>query len=136
MIKLLALVVLVTYTNQSISQTPKKSEKVMINGKNMYYEVYGEGDPLIFLHGYTQSSRAWQPYVQDFDDEYEVYLIDLNGHGQSDVFDETLSISTVANDLYELLEYLDPNKFDAIGFSYGGDVLYHLSLIDSGKIDK
>lgn len=44
-----------------LSQTPKKSESVSINGKNLYYEIYGEGKPLLLLHGYTQSSKSWKP---------------------------------------------------------------------------
>ena len=78
------------------SQMPKKSESVLVNGKNIYYEIYGEGKPLFLLHGYTLSSKSWLPYVKNFEEEYEVYLIDLTGHGKSDTFIEDLSIKSVA----------------------------------------
>ena len=81
------------------SQIPKKSESVLINGKNIYYEIYGKGKPLFLLHGYTLSSKSWMPYVNDFDKEYVVYLIDLTGHGKSEAFKENLSIKSVAEDL-------------------------------------
>lgn len=119
----------------SFSQTPKKSETVSVNGKNLYYEVYGQGKPLLFLHGYTMSSEAWKPYVSDFDQEYEVYLIDLTGHGKSDAFRETLSIKSVAEDLNALIKYLNLRKTQAIGFSFGGDVLYQLALINPTLIE-
>lgn len=112
------------------SQTPKKAESVLINGKNIYYEVYGEGKPLFFLHGYTQSSKSWKPYVADFEGDYEVYLVDLTGHGRSEPFKEELSIRSVAKDLNLLIAYLELDQIQAIGFSFGGDVLYQLALIN------
>ncbi|MDY8137296.1 alpha/beta hydrolase [Aquimarina sp. 2201CG5-10] len=117
------------------SQTPKKSEYVSINGKNIYYEMYGEGKPLFLLHGYTQSSISWKPYIKDYEKEYEVYLIDLTGHGKSDAFKEDLSIKSVANDLNSLIQYLKLEKIKAIGFSFGGDVLYQLALINPSIIE-
>lgn len=112
------------------SQTLKKSELVTINGKKIYYEKYGKGTPLIFLHGYTLSAQAWKPYVKDFYKDYEVYLIDLNGHGKSDAFAKKLSIKEVAKDLNDLIKYLKLDTIQAIGFSFGGDVLYQLALLN------
>lgn len=112
----------------------KKSASVLVNGKNIYFERYGEGTPLFFLHGYTLSSNSWLPYVQDFDKEYEVYLIDLTGHGKSDIFKEDLSIKSVAEDLNALVQHLKLDKIQAIGFSFGGDVLYQLALLNPSLI--
>lgn len=117
------------------SQVPKRAELVLVNGKNIYFETYGEGQPLFLLHGYTLSSKSWLPYVKDFDKEYEVYLIDLTGHGRSDAFKEDLSIKTVAEDLNFLVEYLKLDKIKAIGFSFGGDVLYQLALLNPPLIE-
>lgn len=119
----------------SFSQTPKKSESVLVNGKEIYYEIYGNGEPLFLLHGYTLSSQSWLPYVEDFYEEYEVYLIDLTGHGKSEIFKESLSIKSVAEDLNFLAQYLKLDKIKAIGFSFGGDVLYQLALINPPLIE-
>lgn len=116
------------------AQTPKKSESVLINGKNIYYEVYGNGEPLLLLHGYSLSSLSWKPYVSDFDKEYEVYLIDLTGHGKSEPFKEDLSIKSVAKDLNSLIQHLKLGKIQAIGFSFGGDVLFQLALLNPNLI--
>jgi pimeloyl-ACP methyl ester carboxylesterase len=133
--KHIALIILILLTTTIFSQTPKKSESVSVKGKNIFYEVYGEGEPLILLHGYTLSSKSWQDYVSDFDKEYEVYLIDLTGHGKSDSFKEDLSIKSVAEDLNALTQYLKLDKIKAIGFSFGGDVLYQLALINPTLIE-
>ena len=114
---------------------PKKSESVQVNGKNIYYEIYGKGKPLFLLHGYTLSYKSWLPYVEDFQEEYEVYLIDLTGHGKSEAFKESLSIKSVAEDLNLLVQYLKLDKIKAIGFSFGGDVLYQLALINPSLIE-
>lgn len=113
------------------SQMPQKVEKVpLTDGKYLYYEVYGEGEPLILLHGYTLSSRMWIPFIEDFYKDYKVYIIDLTGHGKSSAFQEDLSIRSVAGDLNELLQYLKLSKVKAIGFSYGGDVLFQLAILN------
>ena len=118
-----------------LSQTLKKSESILVNGKTLYYEIYGEGKPLFLLHGYTQSSKSWKPYVKAYDGEYEVYLIDLTGHGRSEPFKEDLSIKSVAQDLNSLVQYLQLEKINAIGFSFGGDVLYQLAIINPPLIE-
>jgi len=112
-----------------LSPTPRKAESVSINGKKLYYEIYGEGQPLFLLHGYTQSSRSWLPYVKEYEQRYTVYLVDLTGHGRSEPFKEDLSIKSVAEDLHALIKYLELERIKAIGFSFGGDVLYQLALI-------
>ncbi|MFK7905335.1 MAG: alpha/beta fold hydrolase [Chitinophagales bacterium] len=117
-------------TSTIFAQTPKKAESVLVNGKTIYYEVYGEGEPLFLLHGFTLSSKSWLPYVQDFEQEYEVYVVDLTGHGKSEAFKEPLSIKSVAEDLNALVQHLELTKIQAIGFSFGGDVLYQLALLN------
>jgi pimeloyl-ACP methyl ester carboxylesterase len=91
--------------------------------------------PLFLLHGYTQSSAAWRDHVSDYINEYQVYLVDLTGHGKSDAFTETLSIKKVAEDLHALIQHLKLDKINALGFSYGGDVLYQLTIISPSLIE-
>ena len=130
MIKLKIITLLLLMSLNLSAQSPHKSELVAVNGKKLYYEVYGQGKPLLLLHGYTQSSVSWKPYVNDYAHEYEVYLIDLTGHGKSEPFKEDLSIRSVAQDLNALIEHLSLEEVKAIGFSFGGDVLYQLALIN------
>lgn len=129
------LITLIFMSSYIFSQSPKKTESVSINGKKMYYEVYGKGKPLFLLHGYTLSSKSWIPYVKDYENDYEVYLVDLTGHGKSETFIEDLSIRSVAEDLNALIQYLNLERVKAIGFSFGGDVLYQLALINPPLIE-
>lgn len=127
--------VIILMTTQIMAQIPNKKELVNVNGKNIYYEAYGQGKPLLLLHGYTLSSKHWLPYVKDFHNDYQVFIIDLTGHGKSDPFKEKLSINSVAKDLNALITYLNLDKIQAIGFSFGGDVLYQLALLKPNLIE-
>lgn len=133
--KIILLVSLSFIAIACLSQMPKKAERTKVNGKHLYYEVYGEGEPLIFLHGYTLSSRMWTPFIDDFQKDYEVYLIDLTGHGKSDEFTEKLSIRSVAQDLSALLQHLKLDTVKAVGFSFGGDVLFQLAIINPAILE-
>ncbi len=116
------------------SQSPKKAEVVSLNGTNIYYEVYGKGEPLILLHGYTLSTKSWLPYISDYINDFEVYLIDLKGHGKSGTLTEKMNAASAAKDVDALIKHLKLKKINAIGFSFGGDVLYQLAVLDSGLI--
>ena len=58
--------------------------KIQSNGINLYYEIHGEGQPLLFIHGLGSSTRDWEFQVQEFSKAYKVITFDLRGHGQSD----------------------------------------------------
>ena len=116
------------------SQSPKKKEMITLNGVNIYYEVYGKGKPLFLLHGFTQSSKSWRSFVEDYSSDFEVYLVDLKGHGKSSQFTENLSVKAAAKDLDALITHLKLENIHAIGFSYGGDILFQLALLHPGVI--
>ena len=122
------------FSMSGFSQTAEKSETVTLNGVDIYYEVYGKGEPLFLLHGFTQSSKSWQPYVDDYRNDFAIYLVDLRGHGKSSQFTETISIPDVAKDLDALAAYLKLESINAIGFSYGGEVLFQLALLHPGLV--
>lgn len=119
---------------RSFPQTPKKAEVVSLNNRSIYYEVYGKGEPLLLLHGYTQSSKHWFSYLSNYSEDFEVYVIDLLGHGKSSPFKEKLSIKTAANDVQALIRYLKLDSVKGIGLSYGGDVLIQLALLQPALV--
>lgn len=122
---IIPLIFLIAATN--LSGQVKKAETVDLKDNTIYYEVYGEGEPLFFIHGATLSSKYWLPYIFDYTDEYEVYLIDLPGHGNSGPLPENYSMEKIAQQLNELTTYLGFQKIKAIGYSLGGDVLFNLA---------
>jgi pimeloyl-ACP methyl ester carboxylesterase len=116
------------------SQTPKKEGTITVNSSKVYYEIYGNGEPLFLLHGFTQSAKDWLPYVSAYENDFEVYLVDLKGHGRSSPFTEKISLKSVAREVDALVNYLNLNHINAIGYSYGGEVLFQLALLNPGLI--
>ena len=133
--KLAVLCISLVISVSGISQEIVKSETVSLNGLKTYYEVYGKGEPLLLLHGWGQSSKYWLPYILDYYEDFEVYLVDLQGHGRSEIFDPNWSINSVANNLNDLIEYLKLDRIKSIGLSYGGDVLFQLAVINPMVIE-
>ena len=54
-----------------------------INGMQMYFEIHGEGEPLLLLHGFTGAGSNWQAFVGGLSREYQLIIPDLRGHGRS-----------------------------------------------------
>jgi pimeloyl-ACP methyl ester carboxylesterase len=117
------------------SQKYNRAETLELNGIQTYYEVYGHGSPLFLLHGFTQSSQSWNQFIDEYSSDYEVYLVDLLGHGKSSAFTEKLSIRSAAQNLMDLIEYLNLENINAIGYSYGGEILFQLALINPDLIE-
>ena len=58
-------------------------QTITINGMQMYSVTYGQGEPLVLLHGYTGSSGDWELFLPDLAKEYRLIIPDLRGHGRS-----------------------------------------------------
>ena len=117
------------------AQEPKKAGTVKTNGIDLYYEVYGEGEPLILLHGWAQSSQFWQEYIAEYAKNYEVYVIDLRGHGKTSTLTESFSLDVAANDVIALLENLNLKKVKAIGIDYGGNILLKIAGLRTERLE-
>lgn len=122
-------------TGQSFGQQPEKSEIVAVNGIEMYYEVFGKGEPLLLLHGWTQSSQFWSAYIPTYAQQYKVYAIDLRGHGRTSQLSDDFSIKKAALDVGALLDHLNIKRTKVIGLSYGGLVLLQLAALNPEKME-
>ncbi|MCX6253706.1 MAG: alpha/beta hydrolase [Bacteroidia bacterium] len=89
-----------------------------VNGTSLYYEITGNGTPIVFLHGFTCDHRNWDPQVKYFSKKYKVITYDARGHGQSSMPD-TIPYS-YADDLAALMDYLKIEKAVVVGHSMGG----------------
>lgn len=93
--------------------------KVNVNGINIHYEVYGEGQPIILLHGNSENLNIFDKLVEQLKNEYKVYAIDSRCHGESDDPEE-ISYDLMAQDVIEFIKTLNLNKPILYGFSDGG----------------
>jgi branched-chain amino acid transport system permease protein len=121
----------------------KPSEKVNVNGKDLYYNVKGEGEPVIMIHGNFGSHR-WFDKVNDLKG-YKTYALDLPNFGHSDRIDN-INIDTYANYVKEFMKKLGIETAYVVAHSFGGAVAQSLAynnpnmvkklvLVDSAPVD-
>jgi esterase len=94
---------------------------------NLYYRKYGNGPPLIILHGLYGSSDNWVTIAKNISGKYTVYLPDLRNHGRSPHSPEH-TYAAMADDLFEMVEDLGIDKFILAGHSMGGKVAMSFAL--------
>lgn len=94
----------------------------------MYYQIRGQGPPLLLLHAFGLSGKAWDPFVADFADDYTLIIPDLPGHGRSTVPLEPWRSRTVAAQVVALLDELEFEQVMAVGHSAGATTLLHIAI--------
>ena len=117
-------------------QVQSKAETLKVDGIEMYYEIIGEGEPLILLHGWSQSGQTWSGVADDFAKHFQVIIPDLRGHGATDnPSREYFTMKQLALDVYALLDHLKIDSFRAMGISMGGATLLHMATQQPNRID-
>lgn len=102
--------------------------KTRVNDINLHYEVSGEGQPLLFIHGLGSSARDWELQVPEFSKVYQVITFDLRVHGQSDKPAGPYSMSLFASDTAGLMKALRIQSAHVVGLSLGGGVAFQLAI--------
>lgn len=110
--------------------------KMKVNEIELYYEVYGEGEPIIFSHGWMDDCSVWKSQIEFFAKRYKVIVYDHRGHGKSDKPEKDYSIQTLSNDLFALIQKLNFEKITIIGLSMGGMTAMVFALDHPDKVSK
>ncbi len=93
-----------------------------VNGIDIYYEIHGEGEPVIFGNGVFQNTSGWVNQLPVFSKEFQVILYDMRGQGQSGKPDEPYSFEIHVEDQKALLDHLGISKVHHVGISYGAEL--------------
>ena len=120
---------------QAAEQLPPQGRIIPVNGMRMYVEVFGEGPPLLLVHGFTASSQSWRPFVGEFAKSFRVIVPDLRGHGWSDNPRKEFTHRLAAADLLALLDALNVGPVRAIGVSNGALILMHMAVQQRDRLD-
>ena len=113
-----------------------EGETVNLNGIDIYYEVYGEGDPLLLLHGGLGNGTYWANQIPAFAAEYQVIVMDSRGHGRSS-FDATpISYDLMSSDVLALLDHLEIDRTDLVGWSDGGIIGLDIAQTNPERLNK
>lgn len=116
------------------------------NGLKIYYDKFGEGEPVVFLHGWGCSSDVFKVVGRSISKKYMVYLIDFPGFGKSTLSDYVIDVKMMASIIDGFFKAFRINNPVIIGHSYGGRVaaeyarynknISKLVLIDSAGIKR
>lgn len=116
---------------------PSNSGYAPVNGIKVYYEVYGEGRPIVLLHGaFFTINLNWGQLIPELSKTRKVIAIELQGHGHTPFSDRKLSITTLARDVEGVMDYLKIDSADVAGFSMGGSVAYQFAIQSPKRLRK
>lgn len=116
-------------------QANTQGNTVQINNIEIYFEDYGDGKPLVLLHGFGGCTQNWHPFIAKLSKHYRLIVVDMRGHGYSTNPENKFTHRDAANDIFLLLEKLKIDHFSAMGMSSGGMTLLHMATSQPKRID-
>ena len=116
--------------------TSPSNGRVSVNGVELYYEVQGDGAPLVMLHGGVNPSDFFGAPMAEMARNHKVIAIHLRGHGLSTDTDAPLTSEQMADDVAVLLGELGLDKVPIMGWSMGGGVAYQTAIRHPDLVSK
>lgn len=107
---------------------PDQSGYAPVNGIQMYYAVFGSGDPVLLIHGGLGHADIWASQVATLSKTHKVIVADSRGHGRSTRTEEPYGYDLMASDYLALLDYLKIDKTALVGWSDGGIIGIDIAL--------
>lgn len=97
--------------------------------KDVYYEVHGEGTPIIFLNGIMMSTKSWEQFINELSEYHQLILVDFLDQGRSDKMHGIEYKHDLQVELVEALRvHLDLDEFNLFGISYGGEIAIQYAI--------
>jgi pimeloyl-ACP methyl ester carboxylesterase len=128
--------VLLSITASAQPQKPTTGY-VPVNGLKMYYEIHGEGDPVVLLHGsFMTISNNWTGWIGELSKTRQVIAVEFQGHGRTADTGRDFSYESLADDVAALLDFLNIKQADLIGYSMGGGVAMLCAIRHPAKVRK
>lgn len=116
-----------------------------VNGLKMYYEIHGEGEPVVLLHGaFMTITNSWTApwgngttnWITELSKTRKVIAVEMQGHGRTADIDRDMSPENLADDVAALLNYLNIPSADIIGYSLGGGTAMQCAIRHPEKVRK
>ena len=107
---------------------PAKTGRVEANGVDYYYEVHGEGEPLLLLHGGLGSIDMFAPVLPTLAEHRQVIGVDLHGHGRTPLGDRQIDLVDMGDDMAVIVEQLGYPQVDVFGYSMGAGVAFRFAV--------
>jgi pimeloyl-ACP methyl ester carboxylesterase len=108
---------------------PSESGYADVDGLKMYYEVYGEGKPIVLLHGsYMTIPMNWSQIIPLLAKDRKVIVAEMQGHGRTRDIPREMSYEGMADDVSGLLKHLRIDSADILGYSMGGGIAFQVAV--------
>lgn len=107
-----------------------------VNGIKIWYAVYGQGKPVLLLHGGLGNSNYWGNQVPVLAKQYQVIVMDSRGHGRSTRDDRPYGYDLMASDVIALLDYLKIDKVALVGWSDGAILGLDIAIHHPERLSK
>ncbi|MCB1496040.1 MAG: alpha/beta fold hydrolase [Bauldia sp.] len=117
-----------TQTPTPAATAPDRSGHVEAGGISYYYEIRGQGEPLLLLHGGLGSIDMFQLLMPIFTGHRQVIAVDLQGHGRTELGNRPISLIDMGDDMATILDALGYGEVDVLGYSLGGGVALRLAV--------
>ncbi|WP_043611011.1 alpha/beta fold hydrolase [Ensifer sp. ZNC0028] len=112
------------------------AETVDVNGMKMYYEVSGEGEPLVVLHGAYMNIPSMGAIIPKLAETHKVYAVELQGHGRTTDIDRPITYPNLADDVAAFMDAVKLEKADVFGYSMGAAAALQLAIRHPEKVNK
>ncbi|HEU4464018.1 MAG TPA: alpha/beta hydrolase, partial [Gemmatimonadota bacterium] len=105
-------------------------------GMQMYYEVSGQGEPLIVLHGAYMDIPTMGGIIPKLAETHRVYALELQGHGRTTDIDRPITYPNLADDVAAFMDAVGLEKADIFGYSMGGQTGLQLAIRHPARVNK
>ena len=120
----------------ALAQDERKGDRVEINGMEVYYEVSGDGPPLVVLHGAYMNIPSMGEIVPMLAATHEVYILELQGHGRTTDIDRPITYPNLADDVAAFMDAVGLEQADVFGYSMGAAAGLQLAIRHPEKVEK
>lgn len=115
---------------------PAVGARVAVNGMQMYYEVSGQGEPLIVLHGAYMNIPSMGAIIPRLAQTHKVYAIEMQGHGRTTDLDRPITYTNLADDVVAFMDAVGLQKADVFGYSMGAAAGIQLVIRHPERVNK
>ena len=113
---------------------PVSSSYADVNGINLYHEIYGQGEPLVLIHGGLTTIGEIQGWVRPLAETRRVIAVEMQGHGHTADTGRPMSFATLGDDIAALLDHLKIPSADLVGHSFGGATAIRAAIQHPDKV--
>lgn len=107
-----------------------------VNGLKMYYEIHGEGEPIVLLHGSFMTINGWSQILPELAKTRKVIAVEMQAHGRTADIKREFTYENLSDDVAALLDYLKIKQADIFGYSLGASVAIQTAIRHPEKVRK